>query len=148
MIDGMIRLAAAAALVLALAAPPAPAFADPAPGPAPRRRTVITESSCEILGPIRFAGATAELVPDAGKMLDLLARTLESNPDLRVIEIRAFGAGPARGRQALAEARARAIADQLVRRGVDASRLRANGIARPPRGGSGDPEILILHRGS
>src|SRR5262245_31725274 len=77
----------------------------------PLRRTVVPESSVEILGPIQFTGATAAITPESGPMLDAIAHTLDGNPELRVIEVRAFGAtGTTRTRQTLADRRARAIA--------------------------------------
>jgi outer membrane protein OmpA-like peptidoglycan-associated protein len=138
---------AAATVLLALAG--ATAAADPVPGPlAPKRRVVVTDTSYEVIETIRFAGATATLAAESSKMLDAVARVLDGNPEIQLIEIRAYGAGPARGRQAVADARARAIADELVRRGIDAARLRTNGIARPPRGASGGPEFVIVRRRS
>jgi outer membrane protein OmpA-like peptidoglycan-associated protein len=138
---------AALVLVLALlASTAATAAADPGDPP---RHVVVTSSSVAILGPIRFDGATAALTADSAPMLDAIAHTLDGNPELRVIEVRAFGAtGTARARQTLADRRARAIAAQLVRRGIAANRLRPHGIARPPAGGAGEPEIRILVRGS
>lgn len=132
------------ALVLVMLA--STAVADPGD---PARRVVVSSSSVEILGPIQFTGTTAALTPGSAPMLDAIARTLDGNPELRVIEVRAFGAtGSSRARQTLADRRARAIAAQLVRRGIAATRLRPHGVARPPTGGTGDPEIRILVRGS
>jgi outer membrane protein OmpA-like peptidoglycan-associated protein len=133
-----------AALVLAILA--STAVADPGDPP---RRVVVSSSSVQVLAPIQFTGATAALTPESAPMLDAIARTLDGNPELRVIEVRAFGAtGTSRARQTLADRRARAIAAQLVRRGIAANRLRPHGIARPPGGAAGDPEIRILVRGS
>lgn len=134
-----------AALVLAVLTHVA--AADPLD--ATKHRVVVTESSVEVLGPIRFAGATAALTPESAPMIDSIARTLDGNPEIRLVEVRAFGAGTTtRAARTLADRRARAIAVQLVRRGVAADRLRPHGVARPPKGTTGDPEIRILVLGS
>src|SRR5678815_2390123 len=97
-----------AALVLAILASSAvSAAADPGDPP---HRVVVTSSSVAILAPIQFTGATAALTAESAPMLDAIAQTLDGNPELRVIEVRAFGAtGTGRARQTLADRRARAI---------------------------------------
>jgi outer membrane protein OmpA-like peptidoglycan-associated protein len=121
-----------------------------AAGVAHAERRVITETSIEILGPLRFEGATARL--DRGKstqrMLDGLARTFIGNPSILKIEVRAYGADAAHQRGLLGSQRARAIVLALVQRGVGANRLVPRGFGAPRPGEGADPAFLILARDS
>lgn len=119
-------------------------------GVAHAERHVVTETSIEILGPIRFEGTTARL--HHGKstqhMLDAVAQTFVGNPSILKVEVRAYGADAAAQRGLLGTQRARAIVMALVARGVDAKRLVPRGFAGPRPGESSDPAFYIVRRHS
>ena len=113
-------------------------------------RVVVTETSIELIGPVKFERAMATL--DKGKsttkMLDAIAEMFVGNPSITLIEIRAYGVDARAGyqMQALGEARANVIVAQLVARGVARKRLVARGEAKPQPGGTSDPSYFILAR--
>ena len=111
----------------------------------PRRRVVV-DTHIEILDPIRFVGTTPTIAASSTRMLDAMAETLNGNPSLRLLEIRAFGNDAPVDQLVLGERRARAIVSALVRRGVAPGRLRAAGAARPDHGNDPGPQVLILQR--
>ena len=117
-------------------------------GIARAERRVITETKIEVLGPIRFEGATPRL--DRGKattkMLDGLARTFIGNPSITKVEVRAYGADAKYQRGLLGAQRARAIVLALVQRGVNGKRLVPHGFGAPQPGESAHPAFLILAR--
>lgn len=112
------------------------------------RRRVITETSIELFGPIRFEGATARL--DRGKattkMLDAVAATFNGNPSITKIEVRAYGADARYQRGLLGTQRARAIVMALAARGVKLERLVPRGFGAPRPGESAHPSFFILAR--
>src|SRR5437762_12777522 len=119
----ILLLAIAACTGATAPAPAAPrraphAISEPRPG-----RIVVTDTSIEILE-LHFIGATTKVTPESFRFLDSIAATLDGNPSLALVEVRAFGSGapPAR-RMELAELRARMVIEQLVRRGVERARL-------------------------
>jgi outer membrane protein OmpA-like peptidoglycan-associated protein len=113
-------------------------------------RRVITETSIEIIGPIRFEGASARI--DRGrstqKMLDAVAATFNGNPSILQVEVRAYGADAKYQRGLLGSQRARAIVAALVQRGVDLKRLVPRGFGAPRPGENAHPAFLILARDS
>ena len=111
-------------------------------------RKVVTETSIEIIGPIKFDGATAQLshAPSTQKMLDAIAQTFIGNPSILEVEVRAYGADAKFQRGVLASARARAIVHALVQRGVEAKRLVPRGFGAPRPGESADPAFFIAKR--
>ena len=133
---------AAAPPVIAHHTPPPP----PPPAPEPERphRTVVVDSSIEILPDVWWNGATAQFTPDAERALDILATTLASNDEIRVLEIRAYG-GNVNG-WALGDARAHAMVDALVHRHIDPHRLVGRGFAVAPEGAGPGPVLTILDR--
>ncbi len=116
--------------------------ADAAPG-----RRVVTDTSIQILDPITFEGQSAQFTPTSLPLLDAMADTLKGNPSILVVQVIAYGADQvAEFQQKLGEARAQAIVDALIQRGVAANRLRVDGEATPPGGRSTEPVFLILKR--
>jgi outer membrane protein OmpA-like peptidoglycan-associated protein len=113
-------------------------------------RVIVTETSIEVFGPLKFDRAMATFAggKSATKMLDAMAGSLVGNPSITLIEIRAFGVDARAGyqMQALGEARANAIVAQLVARGVARKRLVAHGEAKPRPGETSDPSCFILAR--
>lgn len=74
--------------------PPAPELPDPPPSGgeselAPANgRTVVTETSIEILPAVAFVGNTAELTDGARRTLAAIALSLNANPDITLLEVR------------------------------------------------------------
>jgi outer membrane protein OmpA-like peptidoglycan-associated protein len=115
--------------------------------PATPPRKVVTETKVEVLDPIRFVGQSAAIDPVSIPILDAIAATLAGNPTIELVEVRAYGADAIEQFQAkVGVARAQAIVDQLVARGVAPSRLIAAGQARPPAGAPTVPVFEILQR--
>jgi len=135
---------AAAPPVLAHHTPPP---APPAPVPVGEerpQRTVVVDTEIEVLPDVWWDGATAKLTHDAERSLDILADTLVGNPEIRVLEIRAFGGDVSAW--ALGEERAHVLVEGLVRRHVDPHRLVARGFAVAPAGDGPGPVLTILDR--
>lgn len=115
---------------------PAPA-ALPAPEPAPASaavaacdagfKTVLSRSS------LQFATGRAELLPAAGPVLDALARAASTCTLPFRIEGHTDAQGQAEANEALSQARAEAVRQALVQRGLDAARIGTDGFgeARP-----------------
>jgi outer membrane protein OmpA-like peptidoglycan-associated protein len=119
-----------------------PARPEPRPG-----RTVVTSSDVQILDPIRFEGLSAKITITSIPFLDSLASTFHGNPNIRLVEVIAYGSdGLDEFQQTIAEHRAQSIVDALVKRGVEPARLRAHGIAKPTGGASNLPVFVILER--
>ncbi len=81
-----------------------------------------------VLEGVTFETAKATLLPESQVTLDRVAASLAAHPDLKV---EVAGHTDSRGRRAanirLSQARAQAVADYLVGRGIAASRLSAKG---------------------
>jgi len=97
---------------------------------APRRaRRVISEASIEILDPITFVDNTAELTKESTPILEAIARTLNGNPSIVLVEVR--GHSDSREdrvtRAELSVQRAEAVVAFLVARQVEPARLTAYG---------------------
>jgi outer membrane protein OmpA-like peptidoglycan-associated protein len=112
-------------------------------------RKVVTDTSIEILDDIHFIGTTTQIAGSSFRMMDAVAATLKGNPEIKRMEVIAFGsdlAGPTLDQVALAQGRARAIVQALQLRGVAPQRLVARGSAHPPRPKNPSPMFLILER--
>ena len=123
----------------------APAVAQPAE---PKNHVhVTTDTHVEILDPIKFFTASPAIDPSSKRILDAVANTLTGNPSIKVVEVIAYGADAVPSLQrSVALARAQAVVNELVARGVDEKRLRASGEAVPTQGNGPGPTFLILAR--
>lgn len=115
---------------------------------APKKRPIVTDTYIEILSPIRFVGASPALASSSTRILDAIANTLRGNPSIRVMAVVGFGADTALDPTTLGLLRARTIVGELVRRGVEPQRLRAEGRAKPAHGTDLSPELIIVERAS
>jgi outer membrane protein OmpA-like peptidoglycan-associated protein len=99
------------------------------PAPAPDV-TIGVDRVFRLSYPLRFEGANARLAPDAGPMLDVIARVLRENPEVRRLQIAAHwdDSLPADKAKTLTEAQAEAIRDELLKRGIAADHLVAAGL--------------------
>lgn len=100
-----------------------------------RERTVITETSIELLEPIRFIGNTADLDPASRKTLAAIAETLKGNPSLLLVQVRGHSdsTGHPAFRADVAGRRAQVVMEQLIANGVDSDRLEVYGASDSER---------------
>jgi outer membrane protein OmpA-like peptidoglycan-associated protein len=80
--------------------------------------------------PLRFVGTSARLAPDTAPTLDVIARILQENLEIRRLSIQAHWDGgiPAEAAAKLTQAQADAVRDALIKRGVNADRLVSTGV--------------------
>jgi outer membrane protein OmpA-like peptidoglycan-associated protein len=80
-------------------------------------------------GSIFFATGSAKLLAKSNASLNTVAAILNANPDYKV-DINGYtdNQGAAEKNKALSEARAKAVSDYLAKKGIDASRLAAEGL--------------------
>jgi outer membrane protein OmpA-like peptidoglycan-associated protein len=108
---------------------------------------VVTDTTVEILDPIRFFAGSPTLDPRSTPILDAIAGTLTGNPSITLVEVIAYGADAVPSlQQSVATARAQAVVGELIARGVESRRLRASGEALPASGNGPGPTFLILAR--
>jgi OOP family OmpA-OmpF porin len=81
-----------------------------------------------VLRSVNFKSGSAELLPSSYEALDEVASSLRAYPDVR-IEIRGYAdsSGPDELNLKLTQERAHAVAEYLVKAGIDPSRLVARG---------------------
>ena len=87
------------------------------------------ETDFELPDSVLFELDSAQISPDAGKVLQEIADAARDRPgaDL-VVEGHTDTSGTREHNQALSDARARAVADELVREGVARRRIRSEGL--------------------
>jgi outer membrane protein OmpA-like peptidoglycan-associated protein len=112
--------------------------------PVAHRHPIVTDTTIEVLDPVRFVGDTAAITPTSGPLLDALARTLIGNPSLEVLEV-TVNAQPTH--PGLAAGRAAAVIAYLVEHGVAASRLRP-AVSPTPFHGPGQVAVVVARRAS
>jgi outer membrane protein OmpA-like peptidoglycan-associated protein len=130
---------------------PAPIF-EPSTG-----RTVVTETSIEILEGISFVGNTAQVAPEATRILDAIAESLAGNSNILLVEVRGHSDWAERDRVRRAELsieRAEAVIAELVHRGIAPARLQPYGASDSELISTIDPvanrrvDLVILARAS
>lgn len=107
------------------AAPPPPPKAEPAPAPPPKEKMAYIEISDRI----QFEPGRAVLLEPSKKVLDEVVKTLESHPDLELVEIEGHTdwLGTEAQNTDLSQRRAEAVRDYLVSKGVGSARLSPRG---------------------
>ena len=89
----------------------------------------VTKEKIEILEKVFFETAKAVIKPESFELLDEIANVLLSNPDIWLIEV--AGHTDSQGgddyNMELSDARAKAVREYLMRSGVEAKRLQAEG---------------------
>jgi OmpA-OmpF porin, OOP family len=92
-------------------------------------RVVVTDGALEILEMVYFETAKAVIKKESYGILDAVATTLQANPGIKMLEVQ--GHTDERGNDAynldLSDRRAHAVEKYLVDKGVEASRLTAQG---------------------
>lgn len=107
---------------------------EPAPPPPPPvpARVVVTDKKIELKDKIFFDTGKATIKPESNSLLDETAAVLTAHPEVKrvLIEGHTDNRGGAKTNQKLSEARARAVREYLVGKGVDAGRLDAKGFGQ------------------
>jgi len=140
--SGPIRVESSTTLRAMAVAPGAPessvsegAYGITPPPPPPPARVVITEKKLELKDKVFFDTSKATIKPVSFDLLDEVARVLVAHPEVKSLRIEGHtdSRGSAATNTALSEARAEAVRDYLVVKGVAAERLSAKGFgpARP-----------------
>jgi outer membrane protein OmpA-like peptidoglycan-associated protein len=93
------------------------------------QRVVVSASSLEILDQVHFATGEARIQKQSFWLLDQVAAVLRTHPDLLLVQVEGHtdDRGPSSFNILLSHARATAVADYLVSKGVDRDRLVARG---------------------
>lgn len=100
--------------------------------------TQAKSSTTVIAERFEFGEGVADVTPDANAPLETLAQRLKQSPNLECVGV--VGAWVRGENVAVAFARARAIREQLISRGVEPERLLALTVDPPALGPSGTPE--------
>lgn len=95
--------------------------------PGQRRIVISTLGGLTILPMVSFAVGRATLGPEVDPLLDEVAATMKSQPDIKRLEIQGHTDSSEGGAAALSKRRAEAVVDALVQRGVERGRLVASG---------------------
>jgi outer membrane protein OmpA-like peptidoglycan-associated protein len=90
---------------------------------------VVTTKEIVLRDPVTFEAGKAVIRPESFAVLDALGATLTADPRIAFVEIQVHtdARGAAAWNLRLSQARAEAIYQYLVDRGIDARRLRAKG---------------------
>ncbi len=88
-----------------------------------RGRVVIQDTAVTILDKVYFTNRGSDVRERSLPIIDAIAATLQGNPQITSVVIEGHAARNERGGWALSAARAEAVRDALVSRGVSASRL-------------------------
>lgn len=112
------------------APPPPPVARNYDPNPSQWRMTRHQgETDYELPDSVLFELDSAQVTPDAGKLLQEIADAARDRPGANlVIEGHTDTSGTREHNQALSDARARAVGDELVRQGIPRRRITSQGI--------------------
>jgi len=96
---------------------------------APVQKVEVVGSEIKIKEKIMFDKGKATIQPESDKLLDELAEVVKKTGDIELIEVggHADKDGHEKDNLKLTEARSKAVVEALVKRGVDAKKLRAKG---------------------
>ncbi|MFT3698094.1 MAG: hypothetical protein QM831_33440 [Kofleriaceae bacterium] len=112
-----------------------------------RGHVVVTDTKVEILDDVHWIGTTTTPMVSAQRTFDAVASTLQGNPSIH-LEVVGFGSDLVRGnalmQAGLGKQRADVIVKELVRRGVDPTRLTASGEAKPHNGRLDPVPIFVI----
>jgi outer membrane protein OmpA-like peptidoglycan-associated protein len=102
--------------------------ADPKKNGCPKK-AVVTESEIVILEQVQFDTGKSTIKPISDALLDSIAQVLKEHPELKRLEVQGHtdNRGNAAANKRLSEARAKAVAAALVKRGVEKQRLTSKG---------------------
>ena len=99
------------------------------PAPAPTKRVVVKRDKIEINEKIQFEQDKAIIKPVSFELLDEIAGVIQSNAHIKKIRIEghASSEGPDQHNLVLTDRRAKAVREYLIKKGVEADRLEAQG---------------------
>lgn len=94
-----------------------------------RPRIIIESGEIRILQAIHFTDGGAVILPESFPLMEALAQVMQQNPQIELVELQGHtdNRGSEEANQRLSLARARAVRDDLIKRGVEADRLTARG---------------------
>lgn len=112
---------------IAVAAPATPPQADPPPPP--QKQVKIRDNRIEIGEKIQFALAKSDILPVSYGILDELAKVIQQNPHVQKVSIEGHASdeGDDQYNLVLSKARAEAVRQYLVSKGVSPERLSSVG---------------------
>jgi OOP family OmpA-OmpF porin len=110
-------------------APPAPPPPAPAPPPAPEKQVKIRDNRIELGQKIQFALGKSEILSASFALMDELAKTIQENPQVQKVSIEGHASdeGDDKYNLLLSKARAEAVRQYLITKGVSAERLSSTG---------------------
>ena len=90
---------------------------------------IVTGRELKLKKQVHFTNNSADITPDSSAILEEIADTLKTHPDIKSVEIQGHtdNQGEPAYNLKLSESRAQAVVDTLVRLGVDPLRLQAKG---------------------
>ncbi len=124
------------AIAVAAGAPPSTvatgAFTIQPPPPPETPRVVVTKQKLELKDKVYFDTGKATIKPQSYGLLDEVAQALKNHEEVKKVSIDGHtdSTGTAKANQKLSQARAEAVRDYLVKKGIDASRLEAKGFGQ------------------
>jgi outer membrane protein OmpA-like peptidoglycan-associated protein len=99
------------------------------PAPTTTEAPTLEANGTIALEGVQFDLASARLTPDSATVLDRLVKTLNDNPDLKIaIAGHTDSSGDPGFNKTLSKARANSVLAYLTKAGIDASRLKAEGL--------------------
>ncbi len=109
--------------------PNEPGVSEAAGCPPPPPQVVITQETIELPQPVFFAKNSAQIEERSDPMLDEVARLLREHPEIERVSVEGHtdDTGTLAHNKRLSQARAEAVMQALVRRGIAPKRLRAIG---------------------
>ena len=107
--------------------PPPPPVAKPEPPPAPK--VEVRNNRIELAEKIQFDLDKASIAPASFPLLDEVVAAFKSHPQIKKVSIDGFASsdGSAEHNLQLSDARAKSVMEYLVKHGVEAARLTAQG---------------------
>ncbi len=105
--------------------------ADNSGCPAAKKQLVqLTEEKLIIKDKVYFDTGKATLQAKSNKLLDQIAEVLQSHPGVKLVNVEGHtdNSGSAETNRTLSAGRAQAVVDYLVKKGVEAGRLKADGV--------------------
>jgi outer membrane protein OmpA-like peptidoglycan-associated protein len=93
---------------------------------------VITASKIELKRQVHFATAKSKILPDSFELLDEVVEVLQKNPQIKKMRVEGHtdNKGKAPKNIVLSKARAKAVYDYLVGKGIDAGRMESEGFGQ------------------
>jgi outer membrane protein OmpA-like peptidoglycan-associated protein len=110
---------------------PAPVIVAPAPEQPPKR-VQVTDKKIEITEIVQFETNKSVLLPQSEQLLDEVAAALKEHPEIEEVRVEGHtdSQGTAKLNMKLSDARAAAVRNYLIGKGIDGGRLVAKGFGQ------------------